>query len=50
VESSGDPAFGSSDEFSEAGSQVTVTFDTPGTYAYLCGIHGDAMTGTVVVE
>ena len=50
VESSGSPAFAGSDEFSDPGSQVTVKFDSPGTYTYLCGIHGDAMTGRVVVE
>ncbi len=26
------------------------TFETPGTYTYFCGVHGEAMTGTVVVS
>ena len=30
------------------GDSFTTTFDTAGTYTYVCGIHG-AMTGTVVV-
>jgi plastocyanin len=50
VESTGSPAFTGGDEFSDAGSQVTVKFDSPGTYTYQCGIHGDAMTGRVVVQ
>jgi plastocyanin len=28
---------------------ATLTFNTAGTFAYNCGIHGDAMLGTVVV-
>jgi plastocyanin len=31
------------------GQGFTATFATPGTYAYICGIH-NSMTGTVVVE
>ena len=31
------------------GASYSATFSTPGTYAYLCGIH-NSMTGTVVVE
>lgn len=31
-----------------AGASVSVTFDTPGAYAYTCTIHPD-MTGTIVV-
>lgn len=50
VESAGGPGFPASDELAAAGSQVTLKFDTPGTYTYFCGIHGDAMTGRVVVE
>ena len=30
------------------GASYSATFSTPGTYAYLCGIH-NSMTGTVVV-
>ncbi len=28
----------------------TVTFKTPGTYPYDCGIHGSAVTGIIVVQ
>jgi plastocyanin len=28
----------------------SVTFKTPGTYTYDCGIHGAAMTGRIVVQ
>ncbi|WP_188479886.1 cupredoxin domain-containing protein [Primorskyibacter flagellatus] len=31
------------------GSEKTVTFDTPGTYGYICSYH-PSMKGTVVVE
>jgi plastocyanin len=31
------------------GQTFTATFSTPGTYAYICGIH-NFMTGTVVVQ
>jgi hypothetical protein len=27
-----------------------VTFNTPGTFPYICGVHGNAETGTIVVE
>lgn len=50
VESNGTPAFTGSDEFFDEGTQFTAKFDTPGTYTYLCGVHGDAMTGRIVVE
>ena len=26
------------------------TFDTPGTFRYVCGFHGGSMRGTVIVE
>ena len=29
---------------------TTVTFDRPGTFDYICGIHGASMKGTVVVR
>lgn len=32
------------------GAPFSYTFDEPGTYSYLCSIHGTTMTGTVVVE
>lgn len=28
----------------------SITFDTPGTYAYFCAIHGPEMSGTIVVK
>jgi plastocyanin len=28
----------------------TRVFPTPGTYTYYCGIHGNAMSGTIVVQ
>ena len=31
------------------GDQVTYTFERPGTYAYVCSLHPNDMTGTVVV-
>lgn len=27
-----------------------LTFDEPGTYDYVCGVHGESMPGTIVVE
>jgi plastocyanin len=33
-----------------ASSSYTVTFRTPGTYAYDCAVHGAAMTGVIVVQ
>ena len=32
------------------GQTTTTTFDRPGTYEYLCGVHGQSMKGTVVVR
>lgn len=32
----------------DSGGSASITFDTPGTYSYICSIHPD-MTGTVVV-
>ena len=42
-------AIWSGDDGSAAPTTTAATFSTPGTYAYLCGIH-NSMTGTVVVE
>jgi plastocyanin len=42
----GTPASG---PLSAGGSTYARTFDTPGTFAYRCGIHA-SMTGTIVVE
>jgi plastocyanin len=44
---SGDGSFVS--ENIEQGQSYSATFATPGTFAYICGIH-NSMTGTVVVE
>ena len=33
----------------EAGAEFSQTFDTPGTFAYMCSIH-PSMTGEIVVE
>lgn len=32
------------------GDSKTITFSVPGTFAYICGIHGASMSGTVVVN
>ena len=32
------------------GQSTTTTFDRPGTYEYVCGIHGASMKGTVIVR
>ena len=33
-----------------AGGSYAVQFNTPGTYHYICGVHGASMSGTVVVQ
>ncbi len=48
VRSVGTPAFANSGVLTGAGT-YSVTFATPGTYRYDCGVHGQAMTGVVVV-
>jgi plastocyanin len=50
IQSTGSPSFTSSGVLSANGATYTVTFDTPGTYTYDCGVHGTAMTGRVVVQ
>lgn len=50
VRSEGPATFASSSILAGEGQTYSVTFDTPGTYQYDCEIHGDAMTGTVVVQ
>jgi plastocyanin len=46
-----DPSgFASSDEMHGGGAQYQVTFPQRGTYEYICGIHGEQMTGRIVVE
>jgi plastocyanin len=49
VQSIGQPSFTSSPIATDAGSTYELTFATPGSYRYNCGIHGDMMTGVVVV-
>jgi hypothetical protein len=49
VQSTGGPAFTSSAFRSGSGTHA-VTFTAPGTYRYICGEHGQLMTGRVVVQ
>ena len=48
VRSVGTPSFTSSPTHTGSGTYVA-TFTTPGTYRYDCSVHGQAMTGTIVV-
>jgi len=50
VMSVGSPSFTSSGNLSTAGASYTLTFATPGSYDYECGVHGSAMTGRIVVQ
>jgi plastocyanin len=50
VKSEGEPSFTSSNNLTGNGMTYTFAFTTPGTYHYDCAIHGDAMTGTIVVQ
>jgi plastocyanin len=43
------PGFVSSGLETGNGSRYELMFITPGTYRYNCAIHGDLMTGTIVV-
>jgi plastocyanin len=49
IQSLGSPSFTSSGILTGAGKTYAVTFATPGTYQYDCGVHGQMMTGTIVV-
>jgi plastocyanin len=49
VESVGMPGFTSGGVETGNGSTYELTFTSPGTYRYNCAIHGDLMTGVVVV-
>ena len=49
VQSLGTPGFTSGPVETGNGSSYEVTFTTPGVYRYNCAIHGNLMTGTVVV-
>jgi plastocyanin len=48
VESTGSPSFTTSTV--KTSGTYAVTFATPGTYTYDCGVHGASMTGRVVVR
>jgi plastocyanin len=49
VQSLGTPSFASSAVQSGAGKTYSFMFMTPGTYHYNCAVHGNLMTGTIVV-
>ena len=49
VQSQGSPSFTSSGILSGAGSTYQFTFTAPGTYQYDCEVHGQLMTGRIVV-
>jgi plastocyanin len=49
VQSLGSPSFTSSGVLSGAGNTYQFTFTAPGSYNYNCVIHGNLMTGTIVV-
>jgi plastocyanin len=50
VHSTGALSFPSSAIVGAATSTYSSTFNTPGTYAYDCAVHGAAMTGRIVVQ
>ncbi len=41
---------GREDHKVERGESVAITFDTPGTYDYVCTLHSQDMDGTVIVK
>ena len=49
VQSLGSPSFTSSGILSGAGNTYQFTFTAPGTYQYDCAVHGQLMTGRIVV-
>jgi plastocyanin len=49
VESVGTPSFTSGPVETGNGSHYEVTFTAPGSYRYDCAVHGEMMTGVVVV-
>ena len=49
VQSVGSPSFASSGVLTGSGTYA-VTFSTAGAYHYDCGVHGQLMTGTIVVR
>jgi plastocyanin len=50
VRSEGATSFTSSAVLTGSGKTYSVTFTTPGTYEYDCAVHGEAMSGTIVVQ
>lgn len=50
VQSIGSPSFSSSPLETGNGQSYELTFTTPGTYRYNCAVHGNLMTGMVVVQ
>jgi plastocyanin len=46
----GSPSFPASEEMLQPGSTHSVTFTGPGTYTYVCRVHGAPMGGRVVVQ
>jgi plastocyanin len=50
VQSTGGTSFTSSNRQSGDGSTYHFTFTTPGTYTYNCEVHGNLMTGRIVVR
>ena len=50
VESVDAPSFPSGPIETTSGSHYEVTFTAPGTYRYNCAVHGDQMTGVIVVK
>ena len=50
VLSEGAPSFTSSTTMSGNGKIYSLTFTTPGTYQYDCAVHGEQMSGTIVVQ
>jgi plastocyanin len=50
VQSTGSPSFASSGPGVLTVAGYTLQFNTAGTYQYDCGIHGTAMTGTIIVH
>ncbi len=49
VQSLGSPSFASSSTMTGSGTYA-VTFTAPGTYQYDCAVHGQLMTGAIVVR
>jgi plastocyanin len=50
VQSTGSPSFTSSGILTGSGKTYQFTFTAPGTYQYDCAVHGQMMTGTIVVQ